>query len=362
MASLRALLRDPTVQRGVRAAIAAGLAWEVAVLLPAAVAEYAYYAPLGAIVAVHPTIADSASASWRTVLAIVLGLGLAVGVHEVTTGLPEALALALLVALAVGLERWGLLGDSAGWVSVAAVFMLTVGAGDPADFVAAYAGLVLLGAAVGVLVTALFPPLNLTRARRAIDATRTLLAEHLTATAAEVRAGRSPTLEEELRRAVAREAALARLREAQRTVERAQRANVRARRRQDARARVQEESRALERVAVLLDDVTVLVAEYQPHRSGGERPDLDTARCLADALEGVAGVIRTPYHAADAARPDERDHRVRAAGDALAGLVDRLRATTIDEDPGLLALSAVAVGVERALTALDALQREEPVA
>ncbi|MGY1704094.1 aromatic acid exporter family protein [Geodermatophilus sp. SYSU D00697] len=362
MSSVRALLRDPTAQRGIRAAIAAGLAWQVAVLLPPDLAEYAYYAPLGAIIAVHPTIADSASASWRTVLAIVLGLGLAVAVSEVTPGLPEALVLALLVALAVGLERLPVLGGNASWVSVAAVFMLTVGAGDPADFVAAYAGLVLLGAAVGVLVTALFPPLNLTSARRAIDATRGLFAEHLTATAAELRAGRSPTLEEELLRATARDTALGRLREAERTVERAQRANVRARRWQDARARVQQESQALERVAVLLDDVTVLVAEYQPHRSGGERPDLGTARRLADALEGVAGVIRTPYHAADAIRPDDRDHRVQVAGDALAGLVDRLRATTIDEDPGLLALSAVAVGVERALTALDALPREEPAA
>jgi hypothetical protein len=81
---------------------------------------------------------------------------------------------------------------------------------------------------------------------------------------------------------------------------------------------------------------------------------------LADALEGVAGVIRTPYHAADAPRPDERDRQVGVAGDALAALVDRLRATTIDEDPGLLPLSAVAVGVERALAALEALHREEP--
>ncbi|MGY1635362.1 aromatic acid exporter family protein [Geodermatophilus sp. SYSU D00742] len=362
MTALRALLRDQTVQRGVRAAVAAGLAWQVAVLLPSDLAEYAYYAPLGAIIAVHPTIADAASASWRTVLAILLGLGLAVAVHELTAGLPEALVLALLVALAVGLERWSLLGSNASWVSVAAVFMLTVGAGDPADFVAAYAGLVLLGAAVGVLVTALFPPLNLTPARRAVDATRALLAEHLSATAAELRAGRSPTLEEELRRATARDAVLGRMREAARTVERAQRANARARRWQDARMRIQEQARALERVAVLLDDVTVLLAEYEPHRRGGERPDLGTAVRIADALEGVAGVIRTPYHAVDATRPDERDRQVRVADDALAALVDRLRATTLDEDPGLLPLSAVAVGVERALTVLDALHGEERAA
>ncbi|MGY1633395.1 aromatic acid exporter family protein [Geodermatophilus sp. SYSU D01186] len=362
MTSLRALLRDSTVQRGIRAAIAAGLAWQVAVLLPAPFPAYAYYAPLGAIIAVHPTIADSASASWRTVLAILLGAGLATGVAALPGHLPTALTLATLVAVAVALERWRVLGEGAGWVSVAAVFTLTIGtSGDASDFVLAYAGLVLLGAAIGVLVTtALFPPLQLTRATAQITRTRHLVAEHLSRTAAELRADRTPTTEDERAHGAALRAALDAMRDAERTVERARRANPRARRWQEPAARIRDESRALDRVAVLLDDVTALVAEYQPHLRGGERPDLGTARRLADALEGLAGVVRTPYHAADAVRPDDRDHRVQVAGEALTALVDRLRATTLDEDPGLLALSAVAVGVERALAALDALPGEEP--
>ena len=78
------VLRKPAVQRGIRAAIAAGLAWQVAVVLPPLLSDYAYYAPLGAVIAVHPTVADSAGAAWRTVLAIMLGFGLAVLVYEAT--------------------------------------------------------------------------------------------------------------------------------------------------------------------------------------------------------------------------------------------------------------------------------------
>ena len=154
MSRVRELLREPWAQRGVRAALAAALAWQAAVLLPPALAQYAYYAPLGAVIAVHPTVADSAAAAWRTVLAILLGFGLAVAVQEVTTPIPGALTIALIVALAVGVEQWRVLREHASWVSFAAVLMLTVGTADPARYAVAYAGLTLLGATISAIVTA----------------------------------------------------------------------------------------------------------------------------------------------------------------------------------------------------------------
>ncbi|WP_158579954.1 aromatic acid exporter family protein [Geodermatophilus marinus] len=354
-----ALLRNPVVQQAVRAAVAAGLAWQLALLLPAPLSDYAYYAPLGAIIAVHPTVADSASATWRTVLAIVLGSGLAVAVFWATQPLPRALTLALVVVLAVLLEQWRVLGENASWVPVAAVFMLLLGAGDPLDYAVAYAGLVLFGAALGVLLTYVFPPLQLTRATGEIAGTRGLVARRLERTATELRTGRTPTLDEEQRAGAELGTALDRMRDAERTVERARRANPRERRWRRSADRVREESRALDRVAVLLDDVTTLVAEYEPHRRGGEQPDLGTAARLADALDGLAGVVRTPYHDEGGVRPDGRDHSVQVASEALDALVDRLRRTTVDDDPGYLALCAVAVGIQRALLALDA-QRDQP--
>jgi uncharacterized membrane protein YgaE (UPF0421/DUF939 family) len=357
---LKALLRRPQVQRGLRAALAAGLAWQVAVLLPAPLSDYAYYAPLGAIVAVHPTVADSASAAWRTVLAILLGSGLAVAVHAATRPVPTALTLGLLVALSVGLAQWRVLGENRSWVTFAAVFTLTVGSGNPVDYVLSYAGLVLLGAAVGVLVTSvLFPPLQLTQAVRQIAGTRTLLAEHLERVAANLRFGRPPSPEEEQHSLAELDRSLDRLRTAEQMVVRARRANPRARRWQGAAERVRDESRALDRVAVLVDDVTTLVIEQQPHRPGGDGPELGTAERLADALDGLAGLVRTPYHDPDRGdRPDDRDQRITNARDALDNLTDRLRRSTVDDDPAFLAIAAVTVGVQRALATLGADPRE----
>lgn len=215
------------MQRGVRAALAAGLAWQVAVLLPPLLSDYAYYAPLGAVIAVHPTIADSANAAWRSVLAILVGFALAYGVYEVTRAVPNALTIALIVALAVVVERWArLLREQASWVSFAAVLMITVGAGEPGPYVLRYAGLTLLGAAVGVLVTTvLFPPMQLTTAVRRIGHTRDLLAAQLESIAAALRNGEVPEPGDWAERGQELDRTLDQMRAAETLVERARRAN-----------------------------------------------------------------------------------------------------------------------------------------
>jgi uncharacterized membrane protein YgaE (UPF0421/DUF939 family) len=324
MSRARELLREPWVQRGVRAALAAGLAWQAALLLPPTIAQYAYYAPLGAVIAVHPTVADSAAAAWRTVVAILLGFALAVTVHELTTAIPGALTIALIVALAIGIEQWRMLQEHASWVSFAAVLMLTVGTADPAKYAVSYAGLTLLGAAIGVLVTTvLFPPLQLTTAVRSIATTRALLARHLQDIAAGLRRGEVPPPGEWTRRAQDLEVALDRMRVAEGVVERARRANPRARRWGGSAARVREQSRALDRVAVLVDDLTMLVVEFQPHRRGLDRMDA--------ALD--------------------------AADTALRRLTTLVRTSEVADDEGFFALGAVTVGMYRSLDALRARAR-----
>ena len=363
MSRARELLREPWVQRGVRAALAAALAWQVAVLLPPALAQYAYYAPLGAVIAVHPTVADSAAAAWRTVLAILLGFGLAVAVQEVTTPIPGALTIALIVALAIGVEQWRVLREHASWVSFAAVLMLTVGTADPARYAVGYAGLTLLGAAIGVLVTTvLFPPLQLTTAVRRIDTTRALLARHLRDIAAGLRHGEVPTPGEWERRGLDLEAALDRMRAAERVVERARRANPRARRWGGAAASVREQSRALDRVAVLVDDLTMLVVEFEPHRRGIDRIDGGTGWVLADALDGLARVVCTPYRtAADEQVPDEREDAIGAADAALQRLTTLLRTSEVADDEGFFALGAVTIGMYRSLDTLRTAHERAPV-
>lgn len=362
MKAVWVLLHRPDVQRGVRAAIAAGLAWQVAVLLPPLLSDYAYYAPLGAVIAVHPTVADSASAAWRTVLAMLLGFGLAFGVYELTRSVPDAVTIGLLVALAIGIEQWrGLLRDQASWVSFAAVLMITVGAGQPGPYVLRYAGLTLIGAAIGVLVTAvLFPPLQLTQAVEQIGRTRTVLAGHLLEIAGTLRDGRPPDQDGWTAGNRLMDRELDRMRAAEAQVERARRANPRARRWQGRASGIREESRAVDRVAVLVDDLASLVIEFQPHRRDVGPVHAGTGRLLAETLDGLAGVVCTPYHTTDGTTPDERDAQIARATAALDRLVHLLRASTVSDDEGFFALGAVAVGVRRSLVALQADERRPP--
>jgi uncharacterized membrane protein YgaE (UPF0421/DUF939 family) len=351
----RELLREPWLQRGVRAALAAALAWQVAVLLPPALAHYAYYAPLGAVIAVHPTVADSAAAAWRTVVAILLGFGLAVTVQELTTPIPGALTIALIVALAIGIEQWPMLREHASWVSFAAVLMLTVGTANPARYAVGYAGLTLLGAVIGVLVTTvLFPPLQLTTAVRRIETARAQLARHLRDIADGLRRGEVPTPDQWVGRARELEAALDRMRAAENVVERARRANPRARRWGGTAASIREQSRALDRVAVLVDDLTMLVVEFEPHRHGIDRIDGETGRVLADALDSLARVVCT----SDRADGDERDAAIDAADVALQRLTTLLRTSEVADDEGFFALGAVTIGMYRSLDTLRARPRD----
>jgi uncharacterized membrane protein YgaE (UPF0421/DUF939 family) len=350
----REWLAEPWVQRAVRAALAAGLAWQAAVLLPAPMSQYAYYAALGAVIAVHPTVADSASAAWRTVLAILLGFTLAVVIHEATVAVPAPVTIALVVGLGVVVEQWPVLREHASWVSFAAVLMFTVGAADPASYALNYAGLTLLGAAIGVLVTtALFPPLQLTVAVRRIAAARALLARHLRGMADGLRNGEVPSPGEWEGRGRELAAALDRMRAAENVVARARRANPRARKWVGTAERIREQSRALDRVAVLVDDLTTLVVEFQPHRRGIDRIDGGTGWVLADALDSLGSVVCTPYTTkVQDDDPDDRATAIEAAEAALQRLTTLLRSSDVADDEGFFALGAVTVGMHRALDTL----------
>jgi hypothetical protein len=203
------------------------------------------------------------------------------------------------------------------------------------------------------VTTVLFPPLQLTTAVRRIETTRGLLARHLQDIATGLRRGEVPTPGEWVRRGQELEAALDRMRVAEGVVERARRANPRARRWGGSTTSIREQSRALDRVAVLVDDVTMLVVELQPHRRGVDRIDGGTGRVLADALDSLARVICMPYPAGgDERAPDERDAAVDHADAALQRLTTLLRTSEVADDEGFFALGAVTVGMHRSLDTL----------
>ncbi|MFC5382667.1 hypothetical protein [Aquipuribacter nitratireducens] len=221
-----------------RSALAAFLAWHAAGLVPG-VEDYRYYAPLGAAIVTYPTVADTVSSSWRALLAILAGGA----IGAVVVLLPDAAGVPVGLAVGVGSLLAGLraFGAQRAWVPTAALFTLVVGSGDPVAYLAAYAGLVLLGAGVGVAVTLLLPSLPRGQAgsaeRRALGEVAVLLEDLAEA----VETGAAEESVPDRREAV--RSALAEARAGESETERARRGNLRARRHVEE---LGEEARALQ--------------------------------------------------------------------------------------------------------------------
>ncbi|MEL7976378.1 hypothetical protein AAG589_10980 [Isoptericola sp. F-RaC21] len=172
-----AWVRHPRWSLAVRGALAAALAWMVGVVAPAPFSDYPYYAPLGAVIATTGTLARSVRESLQTVAALLLGAGIALAADSVLV--PGALSLALVVGVALLCAGWRVFGGMGAWVANAAIFVLVLGQGESADYVGAFAGLVVVGAAIGTGVNLLLPPLLLTPSALALGALRDALVEQL---------------------------------------------------------------------------------------------------------------------------------------------------------------------------------------
>jgi hypothetical protein len=84
----------------------------------------------------------------------------------------------------------------------------------------------------------------------------------------------------------------------------------------------------------------------------GNKTDVRTAQLLTAVLTALAGVMRHTYHSIDETAPDPRTEQINAAMDASEEMVEQL--SSLSGDRSLLPLSAVVVGVQRGLLALEA--------
>ncbi|MFC8597322.1 aromatic acid exporter family protein [Isoptericola sp. NPDC057191] len=167
----------PRLSMALRGAVAAALAWVVGTLMPAPWSEFPYYAPLGAVVATTSTLARSVRESVQTVGALLLGAAIAVGTDAVLP--PDALSIAVVVGVALLCAGWRVLGEMGSWVANSAIFVLILGQGESTEYIGAYAGLVVVGAAIGIGVNFVLPPLLLTPSDVALDALRDSLVGEL---------------------------------------------------------------------------------------------------------------------------------------------------------------------------------------
>ncbi|MGY1827310.1 FUSC family protein [Blastococcus sp. SYSU DS0541] len=346
----RTWARHPRIGLAVRAAVAAAVAWALAQLAPGPFADYPYYAPLGAVVATTAsTLASSVRGSLQTVASIALGAAIALAGEALVD--PQLLALALVVAIGVLLAGWGRLGSSSSWLPTSALFVLVLGQDNPTGYVLAFAGLTFAGALVGILVAAAFPPLPLAPADEALGRLRETLVEQLDDLADGLRQEHPPTQDEWRGRMRTIDPLLAQMRAAVQETDEARRGNRRAARYQDSAERLYQQARALERLTLLVEDLTLVIAETEIAEN--ERVALGPALrpTASGALAALADVLRSVESAA--ADPDT----VREADEAVGAFAAALRRARATADDDLFEAGNIIDNVRRSL---DAVRPPEP--
>ncbi len=343
--SRRVWARHPRLGMAVKAALAASLAWALVQLVPGPAADYPYYAPLGALIATSTTLTGSAREAAQAVTAISLGAAVALAVDALAG--PNLVTIALVVALGVLVGSWSRLGSSRSWVPTSALFVLIIGAGDPTAYVLGYAGLTLLGALVGLAVTAAFPPLPLAPAQAQLQLLRTTLADQLDDLADGLRQEGPPTEEGWRERTRTIDPVLAQMRAAVDQSAEAQRGNRRARRYAEDTGQQVRHARGLERLTLLVQELTDVLADTE--RAEFEQVALGPA--LRPAAARTLGALA---HALRSVQAETADlDALHAADEALRELTDDVRRTRTSTQEDLFVAGSIVDAVRRGLIALS---------
>lgn len=164
-----------------KTAIAAGVAWYLAPFLPLADAQYSYYAPLGVLVSMWPTVADSARAGLQALCGLALGIALGFGGLAIAAaGAPGVVAVSVVVGAGVAIGSIRALGVGREWVALAGLFVLLLSRNDPDGFSSSYLLTMAFGVLVGVVANfVLVPPLYLRSARDRLSELRAAVATSL---------------------------------------------------------------------------------------------------------------------------------------------------------------------------------------
>jgi len=305
------LAQQPRLLLAAKTSLAAVLAWYLAPLIPFAEDQYSYYAPLGALVTMHPTIARSARVGGEVLIGLALGIGLGLcGIAALRLGVPAGLILGLVIGIGVLLGGLRLLGVGGDWAPLAGLFVLLTGFGDPEGFSISYLGTMAFGVVIGIAVNlVVVPPLYLRRASERLSALRDTVTRLLDEAA--------DAVAEDSIRADRFQAGLRTLAETRATVsaevdeaEESVRANPRRVRHREEREENNRRMVALDRTAFLARELIELLLELRA--ADGAPLGADVREELARAIRATGDLVATPLGDRDAAR------RLRDANDALA--------------------------------------------
>lgn len=323
---------------------AAALAWYLAPFVPFAQSEYSYYAPLGVLVSMYPTVARSASSGVQAIVGLALGIGLGLGsLAVVGTGLPRIVAVAVVILIGVLLAGVRALGVGRDWVAIAGLFVLLLGGADPDGYSSSYLITMAFGVLIGVVVNlAIVPPLRVKRAHDRLGELRDALGDALHRTADALAGHRFDP--EAADTATARlMGTLADVREEVELADESRRYNPRGRRLQAPRDLNRRRLDALTGTADATRELSAALSRLTGGSDVDTRVPDDVRRALAAAVEAVSHLVTTPPDPAGTAA------QVRDAENALTGYTDRLRRLQAHEEP--LDAWEAAVSVRRVIAA-----------
>jgi uncharacterized membrane protein YgaE (UPF0421/DUF939 family) len=317
-------VRHPRWSLAIKGALAATLAWFVGTLAPAPFSEYPYYAPLGAVLATTSTLVRSVRESVQTVAAVLIGAAIARAVDLVP--LPGPLEVGVVVGIALLCVGWRIFGDMGSWAVNSAIFVLILGAGEGLGYIGSYAGLIVVGAAIGIGVNLLLPPLPLTPSELALARLRDELAEQIEtlATGLEDRGTLDPDAWEDRRHGLiptieSARTAVGQMREASRANRKVRRTGYR-----DWVASQTRRAGALGTAAEVVDAIVRLLVEWE--RDG--REDVALGRQLrptfATTLRAFAAALRAA-ETQDVANGSDGGAAAQQAADAVRRFDESLR-------------------------------------
>ena len=149
-----ALLSRTQILLATKAAVAAGIAWAVALLTDPH--SRPYFAPLAVILIVQPTVYDSLSRAFQRVAGVVLGVAAALAVSHFLTPSGWSIGIIVFAGLLLG---WSLHLGPQGVVQVpvSALLVFAVGSATP-DYGGRRVVETLIGSAIAVLAVLVSPP------------------------------------------------------------------------------------------------------------------------------------------------------------------------------------------------------------
>lgn len=337
-------VRHPRTLQVAKISLAVAIAWSLAPLLPGDAQQFRYYAPLGALLSMHPTLMRSVRSALQTVAGLVIGIALA-GVMLLLSE-PGVWTISLVIGLGtlIGGMRW--LGVGGEHVPLTALFVLIVGGPDADGYSIAYFAQICLGILVGLGVNLLvLPPLTIGVAVERLTGFRNALATHLTEIAEALEDSWPPGRDQWATRGATLNEAAHGVRTAILHAEESRKGTPRARFSKRDLTTENEDLAALEDATFHVRNLTEVFASVV----WGKPVPLDLPAplrpILADALRSVATVVRA----------SDEDSSVESFNDAVASVNLIVAAMQHNIDVGVDSLSptaAIVVDLKRMLVAL----------